>query len=44
MIREKVSGISAFGDLTGPSELVGVLQVLTTDAFGTIRAVDGQGS
>jgi hypothetical protein len=44
MIREKVSGISAFGDLTGPSEVVGVLQVLTTDAFGTIRALDGQGS
>jgi hypothetical protein len=43
IIREKVSGISVFGDLTCPPELVGVLQVLTTDAFGTIRA-DGQGS
>ncbi|HEY3907475.1 MAG TPA: hypothetical protein VGM14_26455 [Streptosporangiaceae bacterium] len=41
MILEKVSGISVFGDLTGPPELVGVLQVLTTDAFGTIRAADG---
>jgi hypothetical protein len=41
MIREKVSGISVFGDLTAPAELVGILQVLTTDAFGTIRAADG---
>ena len=43
MLREKVTGISVFGDVTGPPELVGALQVLTTDAFGTIRAADGQG-
>jgi hypothetical protein len=41
VLREKVTGISVFGDLAGPPELVGVLQFLTTDAFGAIRADDG---
>ena len=44
MMREKVSGISVFGDATAPPGLVGVLQALTTDAFGAIRASDGPGS
>ncbi len=41
MMAEKVTSISAFGDVTGPSELVGMLQVLGTDVFGSIRAADG---
>jgi len=44
MMREKVTGISVFGDATAPPGLVGVLQVLTTDALGGIRASDGPGS
>jgi adhesin HecA-like repeat protein len=44
MMREKITGISVFGDATAPPGLVGVLQVLTTDAFGSIRADDGPGS
>ncbi len=41
MMREKITGITVFGDATAPAELVGALQVLTTDAFGDIRASDG---
>jgi adhesin HecA-like repeat protein len=44
MMREKITGISLFGDATAPPGLVGVLQALSTDAFGTIRADDGPGS
>ena len=44
VMREKVTGISVFGDATAPPGLVGVLQALTTDAFGAIRASDGPGS
>ncbi|HEX6524541.1 MAG TPA: hypothetical protein VF070_31740 [Streptosporangiaceae bacterium] len=44
MIREKITGISLFGDAIAPPGLVGVLQALTTDAFGVIRASDGPGS
>ena len=44
MMREKITGISVFGDATAPPEIVGMLQALTTDAFGTIRASDGPGS
>jgi adhesin HecA-like repeat protein len=44
MMREKMTGISVFGDATAPPGLVGVLQALTTDAFGAIRASDGPGS
>jgi hypothetical protein len=44
MMREKITGISVFGDATAPPELVGMLQALTTDAFGAIRASDGPGS
>jgi hypothetical protein len=40
-VREKVAGISLLGDIVAPAELVGVLQVLTTDALGTIRTPDG---
>jgi len=41
MLRRKVTDIVLFGDVTAPPELVPVLQVLTTDVFGTIRADDG---
>jgi hypothetical protein len=41
MLLEKVAGISAFDDVIGPPELLGVLQFLTTDVFGAIRADDG---
>lgn len=44
MLREKISGISVFGDAAAPAGLVGVLQALATDAFGAIRASDGPGS
>jgi hypothetical protein len=40
-MREKITGISVFGDATAPPGLVGVLQALTTDAFGSIRASNG---
>ena len=43
-MREKVTGICVFGDVTAPPGLVGVVQALTTDAFGSIRASDGPGS
>jgi len=43
-LREKVTDIVLFGDLTAPAELVPVLQVLAADAYGTIRADDGSGS
>ncbi|HTU74662.1 MAG TPA: hypothetical protein VMG38_14195 [Trebonia sp.] len=44
MMREKITGISLFGDATAPPGLVGVLQALSVDAFGAIRASDGPGS
>jgi hypothetical protein len=44
MMQEKITGISVFGDATAPPGLVGMLQALTTDAFGAIRASDGPGS
>jgi hypothetical protein len=44
MMREKITGISVFGDAIAPPEIVGMLQALTTDAFGAIRASDGPGS
>ncbi|HYK30413.1 MAG TPA: hypothetical protein VEV63_00575 [Streptosporangiaceae bacterium] len=44
VMREKITGISLFGDATAPAGLVGILQALTTDAFGAIRAADGSGS
>jgi hypothetical protein len=43
MVREKVTDIALFEDLMAPAELVPVLQVLATDAFGEIRADDGPG-
>jgi hypothetical protein len=43
-MREKVSGITIFGNAVAPPELIGVLQVLTTEVFGNIRASDGPGS
>jgi hypothetical protein len=44
MMREKITSIIVFGDATAPPEIVGVLQALTTDVFGGIRASDGPGS
>jgi hypothetical protein len=44
MMRERITSIIVFGDATAPPELVGVLQALTTDVFGDIRASDGPGS
>ena len=44
VLREKVSDIVLFGDITAPAGLVPVLQVLAADAFGTIQAVDGRPS
>lgn len=41
-VREKVVGITLFDDIVAPPELVSVLQALTTDALGSIRAADGQ--
>ena len=43
-VREKVIGLSVFGDVTAPAAIVGVLQALATDVFGAIRAGDGPGS
>jgi len=44
MVREKITDIVLLGDITAPPELVAVFQVLTTEAFGDIRATDGPGS
>jgi hypothetical protein len=44
MVREKITEIIALGDIIAPAELVPVFQVLTTEAFGDIRAADGPGS
>jgi hypothetical protein len=44
MMREKVTGICAFGDAAAPPGLVGMVQALATDVFGSIRASDGPGS
>lgn len=44
VVREKVTDIVLFADITAPADLVPVLQVLAEDAYGTIRASDGQGS
>lgn len=44
LIREKVTDIALLGDIIAPAELVPLLQVLTTEAFGSIRAADGSGS
>ena len=44
VMREKITGITVFGDAAAPQELMGMLQVLATDVFGDIRASDGPGS
>jgi hypothetical protein len=44
MMLEKITGITLFGDITAPPELLGAVQVLATDVFGDIRATDGSGS
>jgi hypothetical protein len=44
MVREKITGITVFGDATAPAGILGVLQALASDVFGSIRASDGPGS
>jgi hypothetical protein len=44
MVREKITDIALLGDLTAPADIVPVLQVLATDALGTIRTADGPGN
>jgi hypothetical protein len=44
MVREKITDVILLGDITAPPELVPVFQVLTTEAFGEIRATDGPGN
>jgi hypothetical protein len=44
LLREKVRSFTLFGTTTAPAELVGVVQFLATDVFGSIEASDGQGS
>ena len=44
LLREKVSDSALLGDIVAPAAVVPMLQVLTTEAFGSIRAADGQGS
>jgi hypothetical protein len=44
MVREKVTSLNVFGNVTAPAAIVGVLQALATDVFGVIRASDGPGS
>jgi hypothetical protein len=44
MMQDRITGITLFGDATVPPGLVGVLQVLTTDTFGSIRVGNGPGS
>jgi hypothetical protein len=43
-VQEKVADIINFGSITAPADLVPVLQVLTTENFGSIQAADGPGS
>lgn len=43
LLREKVRGFTLFGKTTAPDELIGIIQFLATDMFGTIEADDGQG-
>jgi hypothetical protein len=40
LLREKVVDITLIGKLVAPKELVGVLQLLTTEKVGTITAVE----
>lgn len=40
LVQQKVKDIILFGDITAPAELVPLLQVLTRDAFGSIRAAE----
>ena len=37
-LREKLTGITVFGDVIAPAELIGAVQVLATDVFGDIKA------
>ena len=44
IVREKVTSLNVFGNVTAPAAIVGVLQALATDVFGVIRASDGPGN
>jgi hypothetical protein len=44
LLRERVRSFTLFGKTTAPAELVGVVQFLATDVFGSIEASDGPGS
>lgn len=44
LLRDKVRSFTLFGRTTAPAELVGVVQFLATDVFGSIQASDGPGS
>jgi hypothetical protein len=43
LLREKVRSFTLFGKTTAPAELVGVVQFLAADVFGSIEASDGPG-
>jgi hypothetical protein len=42
-LREKLSGISVFGDVITPAKLVGAVQISATDIFGEIKVADAAG-
>jgi hypothetical protein len=44
LLREKVRSFTLFGLTSAPAELVGVVQFLAADVFGSIEASDGPGS
>jgi hypothetical protein len=39
-LREKITAITAFGDVVAPAGLVGMVQVLAAEVFGDIKAGD----
>lgn len=40
MLRDKLAGLTVFGDVTAPTGLVGAVQALAAEVFGDIRAAD----
>lgn len=40
LLQAKVTGIALFDDIVAPADVVPMLQVLTTDAYGSITAAD----
>jgi hypothetical protein len=39
-LREKITGITVFGDVVAPAGLIGMVQVLAAEVFGDIKAGD----